>query len=413
MYDVFLCHSEKDLDTVLEIARGLEGAGYTTWYYERDNVPGESYLIQVGRAIEGSRCVVLLISRNSLSSNQVTSEVVRAYEGGIPIVPLLLGISHRDVQERQQVWRQALVTSTSLLIPPGGIRAVLPRVLRGIKNLGISPTAGRLAGPEKHRDAVPPSPKRSPWRWWLPAGAVTLIAILMTSQALQRRSPRATLDANRDIEESPRREAPSPVAIDSTGQALAADSGAGTPKALPLPTRTEDRGTSVPGEGGDFPNRQAQVHAHPRAPADLLLLVSDSTGRTREVLANLFRDQGLRVIGADGIEPGLRPQADLALGGDDGAALGLARGLHARAALIARSRTSEIVERYGFFSVRAEIDLHLVDGESGQRIGSWRSSQKKVRPSRELAAADALEGVAADAAKQIGTLRIGRTVPTN
>jgi hypothetical protein len=42
MSDIFISHVEEDEGIAQEIARGLESAGYTTWYYERDGVPGLS-----------------------------------------------------------------------------------------------------------------------------------------------------------------------------------------------------------------------------------------------------------------------------------------------------------------------------------------------------------------------------------
>ena len=48
MSDVFIAHVEEDADVALEIALSLEEAGYTTWCYEVDSIPGPSYLIQTG-----------------------------------------------------------------------------------------------------------------------------------------------------------------------------------------------------------------------------------------------------------------------------------------------------------------------------------------------------------------------------
>jgi len=50
--DVFISHVEEDADSALEIALGLEEAGYTTWCYEGDSIPGPSYLIQTGQPVE-------------------------------------------------------------------------------------------------------------------------------------------------------------------------------------------------------------------------------------------------------------------------------------------------------------------------------------------------------------------------
>jgi hypothetical protein len=40
MGPIFISHSEKDLPVVNEILKGLEYAGYKTWYFERDSLPG-------------------------------------------------------------------------------------------------------------------------------------------------------------------------------------------------------------------------------------------------------------------------------------------------------------------------------------------------------------------------------------
>jgi hypothetical protein len=50
MVSVFISHVEEDQALALEIARRLETAGFTTWYYERDSEPGISYLLQVHAA---------------------------------------------------------------------------------------------------------------------------------------------------------------------------------------------------------------------------------------------------------------------------------------------------------------------------------------------------------------------------
>ena len=55
MSDVFISHVEEDTEIALQIALGLEEAGYTTWCYEIDNIPGPSYLIQTGQTVEQAK----------------------------------------------------------------------------------------------------------------------------------------------------------------------------------------------------------------------------------------------------------------------------------------------------------------------------------------------------------------------
>jgi hypothetical protein len=153
MPDIFISHVEEDSAIALQIAQGLEAVGYTTWYHERDSVPGPSYLVQTGEAIEQSKAVVLVVSAHSLESNQVTSEVVRAHEGGKPFVPILYGINHTDFQHRQPLWRQAVGSAASISVPAAGISAILPRIIVGLKSLEVQP-GGQVTTPV----APPPGP---------------------------------------------------------------------------------------------------------------------------------------------------------------------------------------------------------------------------------------------------------------
>jgi len=139
MSDVFISHVEEDSDVALELALRLEEAGYRTWSYEIDSMPGPSYLIQTGRAIEQSQAVVLIISKRSLSSNQLTREVVRAHESGKHFVPVLRDVSHAEFQSRQPEWREAIGAATSIRIPQEGVAAILARLIDGLKALGVHP----------------------------------------------------------------------------------------------------------------------------------------------------------------------------------------------------------------------------------------------------------------------------------
>ena len=52
MNHVFISHVKEDADVAFELALALEEAGYSTWCYELDSIPGPSYLLQTGKAIE-------------------------------------------------------------------------------------------------------------------------------------------------------------------------------------------------------------------------------------------------------------------------------------------------------------------------------------------------------------------------
>jgi len=144
MSDIFVSHVEEDADIALEITLELEEAGYSTWCYEIDSMPGPSYLVQTGEAIEASRAVVVVISPHSLGSRQVTNEIVRAHESGKEFIPVLRNISHAEFQNRQPEWREAVGAAASVRITRDGVAAILPRIITGLQTLNILP--GEKAG---------------------------------------------------------------------------------------------------------------------------------------------------------------------------------------------------------------------------------------------------------------------------
>jgi hypothetical protein len=134
---IFISHVEEDADVALEIAHGLEDAGYKTWFYERDNIPGFSYLLQTKQAIEQSQAIILIISPNSLGSSQITKEVIRGHEADKPFVPVLRGIKHVEFQRRQPEWQEALGSASSIEVGKQKIATLLPRIIEGLAKLGV------------------------------------------------------------------------------------------------------------------------------------------------------------------------------------------------------------------------------------------------------------------------------------
>ena len=140
MSDIFIAHVEEDADVALEIALGLEEAGYATWCYEVDSIPGPSYLLQTGEAVEASKAVVVVISPHSLGSRQVTKEIVRGHESGKDFIPILRGITHAEFQNRQPEWREAVGAAASTSIPREGVPFILPRIINGLRTMSIVPS---------------------------------------------------------------------------------------------------------------------------------------------------------------------------------------------------------------------------------------------------------------------------------
>jgi len=164
---IFIAHVEEDAGTALEIAHNLEKAGYRTWCYEVDSVPGPSYLVRTGEAVAQSQAMVIVISPHSLGSSQVTKEVVRAHESAKPFIPILRDITHAEFQKRQPEWREAIGSATSIRIPSEGVTAILPLITDGLKSLGIQPGAkanatriGRISSMLEEIKGHPPSQER-------------------------------------------------------------------------------------------------------------------------------------------------------------------------------------------------------------------------------------------------------------
>jgi hypothetical protein len=134
---LFISHVEEDAKVATEIANGLERSGFKTWYYERDSVPGQSYLLIRGQAIEQSQVVILIISPHSLHSHQVQTEIITAYESGKTFIPVLNGISHPDFLKCQPDWRRMIGPATSIFVPTQGPAAIIPRILSGLESLHI------------------------------------------------------------------------------------------------------------------------------------------------------------------------------------------------------------------------------------------------------------------------------------
>ncbi len=150
-----MSHVEEDAALVLDLAVRLEEAGYGTWCYEVDSVPGGSYLLQTARGIERARVVLVLISPASLEQVQVTKEIVRAHEANKPFLPVLDGLAHQVFQARAPEWRQAMGATVSIAADAEGIEGLFPRVVAALEALGVPrhpPAPQRIARLVRERD---------------------------------------------------------------------------------------------------------------------------------------------------------------------------------------------------------------------------------------------------------------------
>jgi peptide/nickel transport system substrate-binding protein len=164
--DIFISHVEEDGREALEIALGLEEAGYSTWTYEIDSVPGSSYLLKTRQEIDKSKIMIFLISRDSLSSSQIESEVIHAHEEHKGFIPLLKDVSFAEFKNRRPDYAQVIGARTTINIPKSGTGLLIPRLAEGLKSLGINPrsksTVERLGLIRDHLEEIRKAGVQSP-----------------------------------------------------------------------------------------------------------------------------------------------------------------------------------------------------------------------------------------------------------
>ncbi len=137
--NVFISHAGEDSHVARQIAAVLEEHGYTTWYFERDTLPGVSYLVQCGEAIDQSDAFLLLISSHSLASHEVTREIEQAHRRNSRFLPILLDVSHPEVEKRQPQWQTVLGTAAAAELRGPDVRPLVDRLLKTLHRWDIRP----------------------------------------------------------------------------------------------------------------------------------------------------------------------------------------------------------------------------------------------------------------------------------
>ncbi|HEY0431726.1 MAG TPA: toll/interleukin-1 receptor domain-containing protein [Pyrinomonadaceae bacterium] len=70
---IFVCYTQRDSAIAHRLAKQIESQGLACWLYDRDALPGISYLQQTGQVIAESLAVLLIVSKESLRSDQITN----------------------------------------------------------------------------------------------------------------------------------------------------------------------------------------------------------------------------------------------------------------------------------------------------------------------------------------------------
>ena len=172
---VFISHSSSDAAFAIRIATALESQGLGTWYYERDCVPGPSYLLQTSGAIDRCEVFMAIVSAASLGSVQMTREIVRAHESDRLIIPILVGLSHQEFKLKQPEWRAAFGAATAIEVSRDVVpEAIMPQIVSGLDGSG----AAKPRDLSRAQAATPMIKAALGPRVALPAAALLLITAL-------------------------------------------------------------------------------------------------------------------------------------------------------------------------------------------------------------------------------------------
>ena len=132
MIKIFISHVDADKELALALANELENLGYVTWYYERDSLPGITYLQSTRDAIIRCEVFLILVTYQSLASRQVQVELMRAHERSKNIIPVLYGISDAEYKRKNEVWEQIIGASTSCSVTHETVGNVAGRIALGL-----------------------------------------------------------------------------------------------------------------------------------------------------------------------------------------------------------------------------------------------------------------------------------------
>jgi len=142
---IFISYVSEDSADAHELAGALERASFSTWYYERDSLPGPTYLEQVENALSAGTVFVLLVSPVTVHSAQVNAELVRAHELGKSILPVLKGLDFEELRAQKRTWTFMLGGATACSWPKAGegVEHLERTILAGLARLGVLPDHGR------------------------------------------------------------------------------------------------------------------------------------------------------------------------------------------------------------------------------------------------------------------------------
>jgi TIR domain/Ankyrin repeats (3 copies) len=202
--DVFISYSSNDKTVADAVCSVLESGGIECWIAPRNILAGEGYAASLLNALSTSRILVLVYSGSSNRSPQVLREVERAVSKGLPIVPFRIeDVPMSSAMEyfiSSQHWLDALT-------PP--LESHLDRLREDVKVLlsrqvqdgsVALPESASASGSRRSNEssleeprlealsqAAPGHAASRGTRWWIVAGVVVAIAVVLSVTLIRSR----------------------------------------------------------------------------------------------------------------------------------------------------------------------------------------------------------------------------------
>jgi hypothetical protein len=139
MANVFISHAGEDSLIAFQLSEGLAQHGFTSWLFERDTIPGPSYVVQYKVAVSSSDVFLFLISRHVFDSDDIGQELAVAAINHRPIVPVLLDLAFEEFDERRPDWSYIIGQCASVELRHGECASVVERLKQSLDFWGIAP----------------------------------------------------------------------------------------------------------------------------------------------------------------------------------------------------------------------------------------------------------------------------------
>lgn len=103
---VFISYSHKDEELARRVAAALDEAGMTTWYDQREIMPGDNWAEKIAQGLRESEAMVVLLTPHALDTLSVRREIEfalgeKAYRNRL--IPVLVG-NPQEFQEEKIPW---------------------------------------------------------------------------------------------------------------------------------------------------------------------------------------------------------------------------------------------------------------------------------------------------------------------